>query len=104
MLDEHLVEETHGAQIEWLNGIQMFGMDMGTALDFVTFREGVCWSTVIRPVQGGKIKDKGYIITTIYRSFYHSLDAVILDVTTLDILCQIELDPIIYCIISMFIL
>ena len=81
------------AQTEWLDGIQKIDMEMGTASNVVTFGDGVyAGPPTFLGRKDAKTEDDGYIVTTVYRSFDHCSDVVILDAKTLDILCQMELD------------
>ena len=79
----------------WLDGIQKVDMEGDTASRVVTFGEG-CYAGAPAFVPphggGGGGEDEGFIVATVYRSFDHVSDVVVLDARKLDTLCRMELE------------
>jgi len=85
--------------VEWLDGLQKIDMEEGTVSDVITFGEGSYAGPpafVPRRNKNGTLvgdqEDDGFIFTTIYRSKEHRSDVAILDASSLDVLCLMELE------------
>ena len=83
---------------EWPDGIQKVDMQERTTSRVVTFGEGsYAGAPAFIPRRNSKdramtAEDDGFILTTIYRSLEHRSDVAILDASTLELLCLMELE------------
>lgn len=76
----------------YLDGIQKVDMQHFKASPVVTFGEGnYAGPPAFVPKQEATAEDDGYIIVTVYKSFKHLSDIVILDAATLKKQCTMEL-------------
>jgi carotenoid cleavage dioxygenase-like enzyme len=86
------VNALSSSSVNYLDGVQKLDMEQGTALPVVSFGEGSFGGApTFVPKEEVTCEDDGYLIVTVYRSFEHRSDVVILNANTMDQLCVMEL-------------
>jgi all-trans-8'-apo-beta-carotenal 15,15'-oxygenase len=78
--------------LNYLDGVQKLDMKDGTASQVVSFGQGSFGGApTFIPKDEASTEDDGYLIVTVYRSFEHRSDVVILNAKTMEQLCVMEL-------------
>jgi len=78
---------------EWLDGVQKIDTKQGTASEVVTFGPGTfAGPPTFVPSQSMAAEDDGYVLTTVYVSGEHRSNVAVLDASSLEIVCMMELE------------